>query len=248
MNMTIAFSSVVQTAVQTALQAALLLALSSACNMASVHMVVPPDIAEKGELVVVKDRGNSSGMFADESFVLGQYRVQKVDRSAVSGEGDEEKREERSHFSFELWSPTETLAAQCHERQGKIYEQSMEVAHVTLEETPEVTYANLSCSCGSGASLALERTDKQTGELELARARFPLVALYGTEGGAGQTLQALARDNAPTGYRVDGEALLGAVEVLHPGRVWLARDMPPEARQRLSCLFVGLLLDSVDTE
>lgn len=225
--------------------ATLLLALPCAC-MAPVHMIVPPDVAEKGELIAVTDRSNSSGMLADESFVLGEYRVQKVDRSVITGEREKISRplvpdswperqeerykyEDRRHFSFELRSATDTLAAQCQQR-----------AWGVVEETAN---AHLSCRCGSDASFEIERTSTASGALTLTGARFPLAPLYGTEGGGGETFQMLVRGNAASGYRVDGEALLGAVEVLHPGRIWLGRGISPQARQQLSCLFAGLLLD-----
>ena len=39
-----------------------------------------------------------------------------------------------------------------------------------------------------------------------------------------------------------GPAAVGAVEVLHPGRIWLARALDNDGRSDLACLFAGLML------
>jgi hypothetical protein len=46
----------------------------------------------------------------------------------------------------------------------------------------------------------------------------------------------------PTGYRVDGGQPTGAVEVLNPGRIWLARNLKEPQRAGLACNFAGLML------
>ena len=46
----------------------------------------------------------------------------------------------------------------------------------------------------------------------------------------------------PTGYRVDGDQPTGAVEVLNPGRIWLALNLEQPQRARLACTFAGLML------
>ena len=70
--------------------------------------------------------------------------------------------------------------------------------------------------------------------METSAGNYAIVALYDREG----TLS----DGEPSGYRVDGEGPLGAVEVLKPGRVWLAKSVAVAERAELACLFAGLML------
>lgn len=49
-------------------------------------------------------------------------------------------------------------------------------------------------------------------------------------------------EDTPTGYRMDGEAAVGAAEVTHPGRIWLDKRFGDDERAEVACLFVGLML------
>jgi hypothetical protein len=45
------------------------------------------------------------------------------------------------------------------------------------------------------------------------------------------------------GFRADLDGRpLGAVEVLHPGRIWLSRSLDDTERRQLGCLFAALML------
>ena len=46
----------------------------------------------------------------------------------------------------------------------------------------------------------------------------------------------------PSGFRVDGDGPLGAVEVIHPGQAWLKKGLAEPARSHSACLFAGLML------
>jgi hypothetical protein len=46
----------------------------------------------------------------------------------------------------------------------------------------------------------------------------------------------------PTGFRADGNEPLGAVEVVHPGQVWLKKGLDDATRDSTTCVFVGLML------
>jgi hypothetical protein len=46
----------------------------------------------------------------------------------------------------------------------------------------------------------------------------------------------------PLGYEAGGTPSLGAVDVIHPGRVWINRTLGTGDQADLACLFGGLLL------
>lgn len=47
---------------------------------------------------------------------------------------------------------------------------------------------------------------------------------------------------SPLGYRMDGDAGLGAAEVAFPGRVWLDKKLADVEKAEVACIFVGLML------
>jgi hypothetical protein len=46
----------------------------------------------------------------------------------------------------------------------------------------------------------------------------------------------------PSGYRVDGDSVQAAVDVTHPGKIWLDKSLSQAARDQLTCIFTGLML------
>lgn len=46
----------------------------------------------------------------------------------------------------------------------------------------------------------------------------------------------------PTGYLAYGGGPAGGLELLYPGRAWLARSLSSNQREEMACLFGGLVL------
>jgi hypothetical protein len=44
------------------------------------------------------------------------------------------------------------------------------------------------------------------------------------------------------GFRADADQTLGAVEVVHPGQIWLKKSLDDATRDQAACGFVGLML------
>ena len=65
-------------------------------------------------------------------------------------------------------------------------------------------------------------------------ATYQVKAIYDREGGMSA--------GGPAGYRVDGQSPTAAVDVLGPGRVWLAKDIAPQQRTDVICVLAGLML------
>src|SRR5262249_26517857 len=97
----------------------------------------------------------------------------------------------------------------------------------------------LGCTCkGNGdptkVVISAGNDGKYQGELTSHAGTFKVTGLYEAEG--------MISNGQPTGYRVDGDAPRGAVEVLKPGRVWFTHELDAKERDDLACLYVGLML------
>ncbi|MBV9947286.1 MAG: hypothetical protein JOZ69_10595 [Myxococcales bacterium] len=202
------------------------------------HMAVPADIAASSDVLAVSGRSGWSGSLADESYRLGAYRVEDVDRKWNSTSGWSVARFSQAKttggYRYRFVDGESTYVGKC--------------ATVTRDSNAElgsglrigVTSATLGCSCegdgGTLATAALEgRGNALSGELATAEGKYVITALFELDGGL--------RQSQPVGYRVDAQGEpVGAVEVLSPGRAWLSRELPDPERAQASCLFAGLLL------
>jgi hypothetical protein len=92
---------------------------------------------------------------------------------------------------------------------------------------------NVMCSCGDGADRAEARLSPSGQSLWLGGRAHQLRPVYDIRGG-GLT-------GTPTGFRADSDGPLGAVEVVYPGQVWLSRELDGPTRERLACVFAGLM-------
>ena len=102
--------------------------------------------------------------------------------------------------------------------------------------------AKLGCACGAESApsasvvMAAETGGNGYGGTLKAHAdNFQLKAIYDREG-------AMLSDGTPAGYRVDGHGMVGAVDVLGKGRVWVQKKLAADQRADLACVFAGLLL------
>ncbi|HKP61822.1 MAG TPA: hypothetical protein VJV78_34060 [Polyangiales bacterium] len=209
--------------------------LLAAAGCSTPHMVVPGDIAGS-EVIEVKDRSSWSGSLADESFKLGPYDVTDVDRDWNStrtvGVLGFSASKTGGGYGFHVKYGGNDLEAGCVTESG---DNSGSVMGIEVTST----FAKLGCTCGgqeSGVKVVVSaQTDKQfTGELVTHKGKYQVTALYEADG--------MLSNGDPTGYRVDGESALGAVEVLRPGRAFFKKGLDKEEHADLACLYAGLML------
>lgn len=227
--------------------------LLSACVSNPPRMNPPEPFQAQSELLESKGRTRLSGLWADESFQLGPYRVEKVKRGWTSkdelGLGRLTQVKTKEGFKYEFKGR--------HAWNGRCDYQSTERglkigSNFTLEDHK----AQLGCSCGQAdAQLGTEGLDARLnlddewkpmrGWLDLGQGQ-PAYALHQsyerrTQGGmpVEQGLKSPA-----LGYWVDGSdgRPFAAVEVLHPGRAWLPRSLAEPQKEAMACLMAGLML------
>lgn len=203
------------------------------------HMVVPTEIASGTEVVPATERSAMSGALADESFKLGQYAIADVDRdwnSSASGNalGFKSERTEGG-YSYKVKGNGTTRVGGC------AVERADKSVGLGGGFSMESTFQKLGCTCkADGASegnrlvISAGNDSKFAGEMTTPAGNYRVTAIYETEG--------MISNGLPSGYRVDGDAPRGAVEVLKPGRVWFARGLEESERGDLACLYVGLML------
>jgi hypothetical protein len=200
-------------------------------------MAVPPDIAPATESVPVEGRSQASGLFVNEDFKIGPFQVTNVARGAKHsskfGAFGAFKSSEESAFSFDLKRGETSLHGECR------YEGS-EGGAILGDLTIGNEHKKLACACGNEeapiASVVMTAAtlSKYGGTLKAHDSSYDLQAIYDREGAAS--------DGNPAGYRVDGDGVQGAVDVLGPGRVWLAKTLEGDRRTDVTCVFAGLLL------
>lgn len=200
-------------------------------------MAVPSDLASDSEVLEVKDRSAWSGSLADESFRLGSYAVQDVDRDWDSSTGfsvgNFSRESSEGGYAFKLAGGAAPWSGKCVSKAA-----DNDVA-LGAGLGMEFKFAELACSCEADgqrpATVFVKGNGEQfSGQAVLPAGEVELRSVHDVEGGSSQS--------QPTGYRMDGAQPLGAVEVLRPGRVWLKKSVPAEARDAVVCLFAGLML------
>jgi hypothetical protein len=201
-------------------------------------MTVPPEISKDSEVITATDRGFMSGSLADETFKLGKWAVEDVDRDWDSGSAvtvlafSSESTE--GGYSYKLKSEGVDLQGGC------VTEKADKSLALSGGINLSSSFAKLGCTCnGSGGQptkvvISASTSDRYSGHVQTSAGTYTITAIYEAEG-AMSTVD-------PTGYRVDGDRPRGAVEVLKPGRVWFARDIEEAERTDLACLYVGLML------
>jgi hypothetical protein len=201
------------------------------------HMTVPPEVAQSSDVVLATERSSMSGSLVDESFKLGQLAVSDVDRKWDSGSthsmfGFASDRTEGG-YSYKVRGKGVDLSGGC------VTEKSLKSQSLGGGWSVSNSFAKLGCSCSGGEAptrvvVSAGNDGKYGGELNIHDQTYRVTAIDEAEG--------MISNGQPTGYRVDGDTARGAVEVLKPGRVWFAKDMPPSERSELACLYVGLML------
>jgi hypothetical protein len=197
---------------------------------AASRMVPPGDVAKSSDVLQVQDRSSMSGALADESFKLGEYSVTDVDRdwdsssgSSFGGFGDKTK---TTGYQFKLKGGKEDLSGQCasETKEKSVFAGGGAVSWGSVR---------ISCAChgsGEGAEIVLAKAGNK---MTFDGKTYKVSPVNTTEDG---------ESSDPSGFRVDGDGPLGAVEVVHPGQVWLEKGLEEPVRSHAACLFAGLML------
>lgn len=200
------------------------------------RMQVPGDIAGRSEVIDATDRSRMSGALADESFKLGPYAVKDVDRKWDSSTGmsigSVSHSKGQGGYTYKLEGRGAKLDGHC------VTEDKDTGIGLGGGFAMEFAFAKLACTCNGGPKAAhVEVTNddgKLDGKMNTSTADYKVTPISQTDGG--QTM------GSPLGYRMDGDAGLGAAEVVHPGRVWLDKKLGDVEKAEVACIFVGLML------
>jgi len=210
-----------------------LLSSASVIGCATKRMAPPADIAGASEILAVSDRSRASGAFVNEGFKLGNYEVVDVDRkwdsSSGSGIGPWSKETKTTGFSFALASGGKKLPGKCSSVTSSQGFGGFSWGKVKI-----------ACSCNGEAGKAELVMSDAGRTMKLGDKEYKVVPINAVEGGGTQS--------DPTGFRADGDEPLGAVEVVHPGQVWLKKGLDDSTRATTTCAFVGLMLYKAPSE
>lgn len=218
----------------------LCLIAAGAVGCTQMRMAAPPELNQDMDELKVEGRSMASGAFVNEDFKIAPYEVANVSRGAKHtskfGAFGAFKSDSESGYSFDFKSADKTIHGECTAEAGE--------KGFSLGGGGSIskTTAKLGCACGNESAptasvvMAAETGGNGYGGTLKARAdSFQLKAIYEREGG-------LMSDGRPAGYRVDGQGIVAAVDVLGKGRVWVQKKLGPEQRGDLACVFAGLLL------
>ncbi len=205
-------------------------------------MEPPPHLDATTDAVSVSDFGR----IFDRSFSLGGARVTHVsfgpETASRYGGLFGFHAQSESAYSYDFERGDGTFRGEC------VVAGSTDAAHLG-KVTVTGRAVHLGCACGDGEASpeALLSVEGLNGDLSgtLSAAGGPtyhVSSLRELQGGGTWNV-------GPAGYRVDsGDGIVGAVDVLPPGHVWIAKHMEVAQRDRVECVFAGLLLFTPPTD
>jgi hypothetical protein len=203
---------------------------------ASPRMVPPPEIAQGSQILDAQNRSSATGLFVDESFDLGTYKVSKVDRKMTTNSSlsvnSFASNKTKTGYSFAFgggqgsWKGTCTYASD---------QKNLSI----LGGEASYSQGGLVCECSDGSRTSRAEIGRQgeklTGSLSAGGESYTLSPVFDTEPKMAGGMVAGYRFDAADGPRA-------AVEVLHPGRVWLGQKLPESEREPSICAMAGLML------
>ena len=210
-------------------------ALSLLASCTSPRIATPTDLAPLADEIAVTDRSRASGMLANETFGMGPNKVTRVHRGATSSSSSsflgKESSDSQSYYDFDMTTPVGVYKGSCGVR---AFSEETHLGNWVIGGSGAEV---LDCNCG-GAGEGVTRA-----YVELApQSRGALVA----RGGGAAPLKPLGAGSAfsamPIGWEAGENPPIGAVELSHPGRVWINRTLPAGEQADVACLFGGLLL------
>jgi len=214
----------------------LLLTMAGGLACTPLRMGVPADLAQQSELIQVSDRSRMTGAFANESFKMGPYEITNVDRKWNSSSSGSvlnfSASEAKTGYTFTFKTPQGEAKVQCG---SKSNEHNTKVMGFDLTTSQD----DIGCVCeGPGAS----------SKIQLSAGNGD--GLQGTVATRGGNLTAAAvmrfangsKSSTPVGYEFRTQAAVSAVELAHPGQLWISKSLDEQARADVACLSAGLLL------
>ena len=220
-----------------------LIVLGTLAGCSTHQMTTPTDVVKMSEELPVTDRSSWSGALANETFGLGPYKVEDVDRDWNHGSGTGFKWSD-DHFGVAGFSSDRVAGGYGFALQGRGGAMKGACATEATDKSLDLgsrlsvgkQTAKVACSCGDDASVLLQESTSEEygGTLKTSGGSYRIMAIYDRDGGFS--------DGNPSGYRVDSDKPIGAVDVLKPGRVWISRAVESAERKQLACIFAGLML------
>jgi hypothetical protein len=204
---------------------------TSVIGCAVPRMAPPADVAGASEVLIVSDRSRASGALVSEGFKVGGYEVTDVDRDWNStssvGIGPWSKETKTTGFAYALQSKGKKLTGKCasEKKSQGIFAMGGTFSWGDLQ---------VACTCEGESGKAELLMTKDGRSLKLGGREYKVEPINSLEGGGTQS--------EPSGFRADADELLGAVEVQHPGQIWLKKGLDDTVKEQASCVFVGLML------
>ena len=205
-------------------------ALAFGC--AQPKMAVPPNIEKSSDVLLAQDRSSASGALVDEGFRLGPYPVSDVDRDWNSKSGFSvgpfSDKKATTGYQYQLGAGKTKLKGICG---SETKEKSILTGASSAIAWGSTTVA---CTCDGGSAPASLTWSGDKSEITVAGTTYSVKPVHETAEGSSMS--------EPVGFSAGDKETLGAVEVTHPGRVWLNKALSDDAKAEASCLFVGLML------
>jgi hypothetical protein len=210
--------------------------LLAACQAA--RMPLPDDLAEAERLVV----SGRQGLRLNQRLRFGTYETDRVSRTSTRGRdrGTEaaQQRDRRQSYRFTLLENGQAYwFVACEIRLTNV---RLDLVVVDVHPTDEsVLYCNVQSLADPARAWELDLRERRgrplAGELVSGGERLDVVGtneLHGSWPGG-----------STSGYQFRaGQDVLGSVEVVNRGAVWLSRDLDPERRRVLAAVAAALLL------
>ena len=214
----------------------LALGLASGLACTPLRMGAPADLAQESDVTQVTDRSRMTGAFANESFKMGPYEVTKVDRKWNSSSGSSvaifDSKEAKTGYSFTFKSSHGEAKVQCG---SKSKENNTSVLGFDITTSQD----DIGCVCeGPGASSKIQLSsgngDTYQGPVVARSGAMTVTAVTSFSNGS--------KSSTPIGYEFRAQNVVAAVELAHPGQMWMSKSLDEQTRADLACLSAGLLL------
>lgn len=210
----------------------------SACQMLDSTMAPPAGLGADTVVIKATDRSRISGAWANERFVLGPYAITEVDRdwdkSSRTGVGPYSRAKATSGFRYGFRAGDQPWAGKCNSRRDE--------NAVAVSDSSRLAWVHnrVHCRCSHADQLAEITISDSSDSAQLGERQLSISRLFSNAQGVEfyEPLGFGVSGATPSGTRTD----LGAVELAHPGQVWLSPELTLTEQAQLSCLFSGLLL------
>ncbi|MDC8772535.1 hypothetical protein [Roseateles albus] len=222
--------------------------LLSACGtVAPIAVNAPRGFDGHSEAWAAGQRQAGSGLFTDESFDLGPYRVVEVRRDLASSQsslslGPLSWGKTADGFSFQLQGPQERVQGRCERREGETR------LPVWGNQIPLQASFGLKCDCqGPQTHAQLELASASSWQIEDAWLPERVQLRVNGQSLTGRPFDLMGDTSedgrAFVGFRFDSAGgPAAAVGLFSPGQVWLHDNLPASQRAAVSCALAGLLL------